>query len=61
MDDVTIHACQCAACLSSGDHPDRELHGQLNLLLSRLNEQQRTRLASRSILRAVLRIHNSSP
>jgi hypothetical protein len=27
--------------LSSAEHPDRELHGQLNLLLSRLNEQQR--------------------
>jgi hypothetical protein len=41
MDDITIHACQCAACLSSANHPDRQLHDQLNLLLSRLNEQQR--------------------
>jgi hypothetical protein len=29
-------------CVSHrGDPPERELHGQLNLLLSRLNEQQR--------------------
>jgi len=41
MDDVTIHGCRCAACLSGAEHPDRELHGQLDLLLSRLDEQQR--------------------
>jgi len=41
MEDLPIHTCQCATCLSGAEHPDRELHGQLNLLLSRLNEQQR--------------------
>ena len=35
------HACQCANCQSSGEHPDKKLHRQMNLLLSRLDEQQR--------------------
>lgn len=36
-----VRACQCPLCRQEGDHPDRELHRQMNLLLSRLNEQQR--------------------
>jgi hypothetical protein len=35
------HVCQCANCRSSGEHPDKKLHLQMNLLLSRLDEQQR--------------------
>jgi len=35
------HICQCANCQSSGEHPDQNLHRQINLLLSRLDEQQR--------------------
>jgi len=35
------HVCQCANCQSSGEHPDKKLHLQMNLLLSRLDEQQR--------------------
>jgi hypothetical protein len=35
------HVCQCANCQSSGEHPDKKLHQQMNLLLSRLDEQQR--------------------
>ena len=35
------HVCQCANCQSLGDHPDQKLHLQMNLLLSRLDEQQR--------------------
>ena len=31
----------CPGCLGSQSHPDRELHWQMNLLLSRLDEQQR--------------------
>jgi hypothetical protein len=46
MDGVPIHECQCPSCLSDEDHPDRELHDQLNLLLSRLNEQQRRWVAA---------------
>ena len=35
------HICQCANCQSSEEHPDKKLHRQINLLLSRLDEQQR--------------------
>ena len=35
-----IHECQCAACLQSKENPERELHHQMNVFLSRLNEQQ---------------------
>jgi len=38
---VGIHQCQCPHCRSWVDHPDRALHARLNLLLSRLDEQQR--------------------
>ncbi len=41
MADTAVHACQCPDCLSGADHPDRELHAQMNLLCSRLDEQQR--------------------
>jgi len=36
-----IHHCQCPHCRHSPDHPDWQLHHQMNLLLSRLDEQQR--------------------
>jgi len=36
-----IHECQCAACLQSKEHADWELHHQMNVFLSRLDEQQR--------------------
>ena len=36
-----VHTCQCANCLPEAGHPDKELHHQMNLLLSRLDEQQR--------------------
>ncbi len=35
------HVCQCPRCQQGADHPDKELHRQKNLLLSRLDEQQR--------------------
>ena len=41
MADITIHQCQCSACVGDEEHPDRHLHHTINLLLSRLNEQQR--------------------
>ena len=41
MQDGTIHRCQCSACRQPGDHPDKVLDHQMNLLLSRLDEQQR--------------------
>jgi hypothetical protein len=33
--------CGCAACQGTADHPERALHQQMNLLLSRLDEPQR--------------------
>ena len=41
MADAVVRACQCPDCLSGADHPDRQFHEQMNLLCSRLNEQQR--------------------
>jgi hypothetical protein len=39
----TVHLCQCPNCRRSGGHPDQLLHHQMNLFLSRLDEQQRRR------------------
>lgn len=36
-----IHHCECSHCQQDTPHPDQELHRQMNLLLSRLDEQQR--------------------
>ena len=41
MDGNEVHQCHCPSCLSGEDHADRELHEQMNLLASRLDEQQR--------------------
>lgn len=44
---MNVHHCQCPLCLAdTSDHPDREVHRRLNLLLSRLDEQQRRWLAA---------------
>ena len=37
----TVAQCQCAHCQQEGEHPDRALHRQMNLFLSRLDEAQR--------------------
>lgn len=47
---VPVHMCGCSAC-RAGDHPDRDDHHRLNLLLSRLDEQQRRWVAAREALR----------
>ena len=36
-----VHVCQCAHCQGLGEHPDKKVHKQINLLVSRLDEQQR--------------------
>ncbi len=46
MADSAIHSCGCPFCRSGHDHPDRQHHHQINLLMSRLNEQQRRWLAA---------------
>jgi hypothetical protein len=47
---VAVHECGCAAC-RAGEHAEREDHRQLNLLLSRLDEQQRRWVAAREAKR----------
>ena len=46
----TVHVCGCAAC-RAGEHPERDDHRHFNLLLSRLDEQQRRWAAGREALR----------
>jgi hypothetical protein len=41
MPQSEVHHCQCVLCQQETSHPDQELHQQMNLLLSRLDEQQR--------------------
>ena len=41
MPQTTVHACQCPTCQGDTPHPDQALHRQMNVLLSRLDEQQR--------------------
>ncbi len=36
-----VHQCECPHCQQEMSHPDQEVHRQMNLLLSRLDEQQR--------------------
>lgn len=36
-----VPVCACPQCQSGHDHPERQLHYQINLLMSRLDEQQR--------------------
>src|SRR5437763_11718295 len=36
-----VYTCQCKHCQQETSHPDQDLHRQMNLLLSRLDEQQR--------------------
>jgi hypothetical protein len=48
--ELVVHDCGCADC-QAGDHREREDHRQLNLLLSRLDEQQRRWVAGREAMR----------
>lgn len=40
MSQKAVHQCECPNCQQPNDHPDKKLHHQINLLVSRLNEQQ---------------------
>jgi hypothetical protein len=46
MADYVVHRCHCPACAAGEDHADYQHHRRLNLLLSRLNEQQRRWVAA---------------
>lgn len=41
MSQKPVHQCECAICQRGEDHPDKLRHHQMNLLMSRLDEQQR--------------------
>jgi hypothetical protein len=41
MEVSEMHQCECAACQQETAHSDQERHRRINLLVSRLNEQQR--------------------
>ena|SRR5450631_3686801 len=41
MPKTEIHICQCPHCQQDGIHAEKAWHRQMNLLLSRLDEQQR--------------------
>ncbi len=45
MESRTIHQCQCLGCQTGEERTQRQ-HHQLNLLMSRLDEQQRRWLAA---------------
>lgn len=37
----TIAECQCSRCQQGGEYPERALHRQMNVFMSRLDEAQR--------------------
>lgn len=41
MPNAEVHRCRCPHCQQEAAHPDQVLHYQMNILLSRLDEQQR--------------------
>ena len=41
MSAINVRVCQCPRCQVGETHPDRVLHKQMNLLLSRLGEAER--------------------
>ena len=38
---LNLHQCQCQLCQQGETHPEQEFHQQINLFMSRLDEQQR--------------------
>lgn len=41
MSEKRIHQCQCQKCQEAGDSLEKQLHHQINIMMSRLDEQQR--------------------
>lgn len=48
MDNRTLQTyhCRCEKCQMETDHPKKRVHDHINLLMSRMNEQQRRWLAA---------------
>lgn len=40
-EELIIHECECPECQNEEAHPEREHHRQINLLMSRMDEQQK--------------------
>ena len=38
---TSLHHCTCPICQDPADHPTKVIHHQINLILSRADEQQR--------------------
>lgn len=41
MGNQAVHQCECSICRGTTEHPDKVIHHQTNVLMSRLDEQQR--------------------
>ena len=41
MNDQAIHQCECAICQGTAEDSQKVIHHRINLLMSRLDEQQR--------------------
>lgn len=41
MGESQVHECQCSDCQQAAEHSEKARHHRMNLLLSRLDEQQR--------------------
>jgi hypothetical protein len=41
MQEASIHVCQCQSCQGPDFNSDKQLHHHMNVLLSRMDEQQR--------------------
>ena len=41
MQEASVRICRCPVCRRSAPHPDKQLHHRMNLLLGRMDEQQR--------------------
>ena len=50
--ELTVRQCPCAAC-QAGNQPEKDDHRYLNLILSRLDEQQRRWVAGREARRGI--------
>lgn len=51
MDAYTDHECECVVCRGSADHPDKAVHRRINLLVGRLDENQRRWFVAAEALR----------
>jgi hypothetical protein len=52
MSSPAVHQCQCPECRSGKPHRDRDYHHHINLLLSRMSEQQRRWFVALEALRS---------